>query len=200
MKVADISVYQTVLVSGVGTPDRTFTLLVLLKIGIVNMPYLPKDLKIRNIESSDHSEVISVLKDWWGGRDLTSMLPMLFFRHFCNTSFAIENPESELVAFMIAFLSQSRKNEGYIHFVGVHPEYRGRGIAGYLYNRFFQICRQNNRSVVRACTSPVNRDSIRFHTKTGFQIEPGNGAEADIPVTQNYNRPGDAKVLFVKSI
>ena len=159
---------------------------------------LPEGVNIRNSKPSDHPRIIKVMKDWWDGRDLTSMLPRLFLEHFFNTSLVIEDRTNELIAFLIGFLSQSQTNECYIHFAGVHPKYRGLGLGTYLYHRFFQICKENNRAMVRACTSPVNKGSIEFHKKMGFQIEPGNGQLFDVSVTLDYNCPDDPKVLFVK--
>lgn len=156
---------------------------------------LPIDFKIRNSKPSDHQRIISVLKDWWGGRDLTWMLPKLFLVHFSNTSFVIEK-DKELIAFLIGFLSPSRTNEGYIHFAGVHPGFRGIGIGAYLYERFFRICKENGRNTIKACTSPVNKGSIEFHKKMGFNISVGNAEIDGIQVTIDYNKPGDTKVLF----
>ena len=156
---------------------------------------LPIDLTIRNSKPSDHQRIISVMKDWWGGRDLTWMLPKLFLVHFCDTSFIIEKSE-DLMAFLIGFLSQSKVNEGYIHLVGVHPDYRGMGLGEFLYHRFFQICKANNRDTIRSCTSPVNKGSIEFHRKVGFSILRGDAEIDGIQVTLDYNGPGDPKVLF----
>lgn len=156
---------------------------------------VPKDLTVRNSEPADHKRIISVMKDWWGGRDLTWMLPKLFLVHFCDTSFIIEK-EEDLMAFLIGFLSQSKTNEGYIHLVGVHPNYRGMGIGEFLYHRFFQICKANSRDTIRSCTSPVNKGSIEFHRKIGFNILQGNADVDGVQVSLNYNLFGDSKVLF----
>jgi len=160
---------------------------------------LPKGLTIRNSKPSDQQRIISVMKDWWGGRDLTWMLPKLFLVHFCNTSFIIEKGDN-LTAFLIGFLSQSNVNEGYIHLVGVHPDYRGIGLGEFLYHRFFQICKENNRDTIRSCTSPVNKGSIEFHKKVGFNILKGNAEVDSIQVSLDYNGPNDQKVLFEKKI
>ena len=133
--------------------------------------------------------------DWWGGRDLTHMLPRLFIEHFHNTSFVVEH-DGELVAFLVGFLSPAHPEQGYIHFAGVHPDYRGKGIGAHLYHRFFEICRDNGRRMVRSCTSPVNKGSIAFHLKMGFRILEGDVEVNGIPVTFDYNRPDDNKVLF----
>ena len=156
---------------------------------------LPKDLKIRNSTPSDHPVIIEVLKDWWGGRDLTWMLPKLFLIHFCNTSFVVEK-DDDMIAFLIGLLSPSKSNEGYIHFAGVHPDFRSAGIGKNLYDRFFGICRKNGRNIIRACTSPVNKGSIEFHKKIGFNISKGNAEIDGIQVTLDYNKPDDPKVLF----
>ena len=156
---------------------------------------LPNGLRIRNSKSSDHPRIIGVLKDWWGGRDLTWMLPKLFLIHFNNTSFIVEKHDN-LIAFLIGFLSPARPKEGYIHFAGVHPDYRGIGIGEFLYNRFFKICKENDRDTIRTCTSPVNKGSIEFHKKIGFQISTGDVEIEGIQVTLDYNRPNDPKVLF----
>ena len=160
---------------------------------------LPKGLTVRNSKPADHKRIILVMKDWWGGRDLTWMLPKLFLVHFCDTSFIIEK-EEELTAFLIGFLSQSKANEGYIHLVGVHPNYRGMGLGEFLYHRFFQICKANNRDTIRSCTSPVNKGSIQFHKKIGFDILKGNAEVEGVQVSLDYNHSGDNKVLFQKKI
>ncbi len=160
---------------------------------------LPQGLSLRKSRPSDHHRIISVLEDWWGGRDLTWMLPRLFLIHFYNTSFIIAKGD-KLIAFLIGFLSQSNTDEGYIHFAGVHPDYRGVGIGKYLYGQFYEVCKEHERDIIKVCTSPANKGSIEFHQKIGFQIEQGNAELDCIPVTLDYNKPDDPKVLFKKRI
>jgi L-amino acid N-acyltransferase YncA len=66
----------------------------------------------------------------------------------------------------------------------------------FLYQRFFEICKENQRDTIRACTSPVNKGSIAFHKKIGFDITKGNAEVDGLQVTLDYNKPGDPKVLF----
>jgi GNAT superfamily N-acetyltransferase len=63
---------------------------------------------------------------------MAGMLPRLFFEHFTDTSFAAER-DGRLVGFLAGFISQSRPGEAYIHFVGVDPAQRGRGLGRLLY-------------------------------------------------------------------
>lgn len=150
-------------------------------------------LTIRQSEPSDHPRIMAAMPDWWGGRDLRTSVPRLFLDHFCNTSFVAEDKEA-LAGFLVGFFSPARTEEGYVHFTGIAPEYRKRGLGRALYEAFFDLCRQNGRTVVRACTSPVNRDSVAFHQKMGFFLEPGDGQIDGIFFTHDYNRPGDPKV------
>lgn len=129
------------------------------------------------------------------------MLPKLFLNHFHDTSFVAQK-DGRIIGFLIGFLSPSPKlqNEAYVHFMGVHPDFRKKGIGKTLYERFFEICRAHNRTIVQACTSPVNKGSVEFHERIGFQLDPGNDKIDGFPVTQDYNRPGDHKVRFIKTI
>jgi len=136
---------------------------------------------------------------WWEGRDLTSMLPKVFFVHFNNTVYLAEL-KNELVGFLVGFLSQSDENVGYIHFVGVHPTYRKAGIGRLLYQKFYAACRTKHRSIIKSCTSPINKLSIDFHIRMGFDIEPGDAMVDGIPVIMNYLRSDDPKVLFKKEL
>src|SRR5512138_1437536 len=91
---------------------------------------------IRHAEPSDYQPIISVLDEWWGGRKMADMLPKLFFVHFRPTSFVAEH-NGTVAGFVTGFVSQTHPDEAYIHFVGVHPQFRERGLARALYERFF---------------------------------------------------------------
>jgi GNAT superfamily N-acetyltransferase len=156
-------------------------------------------VKIRPIRPSDYWPVISVIDDWWNGRRMADKLPRLFFEHFTDTCFAAER-DGELAGFLVGFTSQSRPGEAYIHFVGVHPGERGRGLGRRPYEHFFVAVRARGWQVVRAITAPVNRGSARFHQRMGFDIEPGDTKTGDVPVTAGYDGDGQDRVRFVKSL
>ncbi len=147
-------------------------------------------MNIRHVQVDDYLPIVSVMNDWWGGRQVSHMLPRLFFEHFRNTSFVIEQDgknlrqEVPIVAFLIGFLSQSQPDEAYIHFVGVHPDYRKQRLGKTLYELFFKPCsRATARSSVaspprstpaRSPTIPAwaSRSSRRKSKKTAFRMTP----------------------------
>ncbi|SMQ78038.1 hypothetical protein SAMN05444673_3207 [Bacillus sp. OV166] len=76
-------------------------------------------MKIRLVKGSDYYTISPLINQWWGGRNMSDMLPKLFFDHFTNTSFIAEK-DGQIVGFLIGFLSHSESNESYILF----PEIR----------------------------------------------------------------------------
>ena len=117
------------------------------------------EVKIRNGKPLDHENIVSVMVDWWDGRDLSPAVLKVFFIHFKNTTF-IAQIGNQLVGFLIGFMSQCEEGVGYIHFAGVHPQFRRAGIGRLLYEKFYAACKANGRSIVKSCTSPVNKLSI----------------------------------------
>ena len=157
------------------------------------------EIMIRHIEESDYDGIISVLNEWWGGRQMATMLPRMFFKHFSETGFLAEIDDKN-VGFLIGFFSATFKSEAYIHFAGVHPDHRKMGIGRSLYHRFFDVSRKHGRSIIRCVTSPVNKNSIAFHRSMGFQLEPSTEDSSCIPIHENYDGPGEDRVLFFKRL
>jgi predicted GNAT superfamily acetyltransferase len=154
---------------------------------------------IRQIRPSDYRPVLSVIDEWWNGRHMADMLPRLFFEHFTDTSFAAVR-DGELAGFLVGFVSQSHPAEAYIHFVGVHPRERGRGLGRQLYEHFFAAVQARGCVLVRAVTAPVNQGSVKFHQRIGFDTEPGDSEVAGIAVASGYDGDGNDRVRFVKHL
>jgi ribosomal protein S18 acetylase RimI-like enzyme len=154
---------------------------------------------IRHATPSDYDVIIAVLNDWWGGRRMADMVPRLFFIHFRDTSFVAED-DGEVVGFLTGFLSQTSDDEAYIHFAGVRPDRRGRGIARALYDHFLDAAVARGRSVVRCVTSSVNTESVSFHQHMGFAIEPGDATVGGVDVHRAYDGPGEDRVVFVRKL
>ena len=160
-------------------------------------------LLLRGAAEADYPAVAAAIQTWWtmpgldtpaAARERAALVPRLWLQHFAGTSLVAER-DGRLAGFLIGFLSQDRAAEGYIHFVGVAPDERGRGTGRRLYERFFAICRTAGRDCVRCVTSPTNTLSIAFHEAMGFAIERSDGELAE----PDYDGPGVPRVAFVRS-
>jgi ribosomal protein S18 acetylase RimI-like enzyme len=156
------------------------------------------NLRFRRPTEDDHARVLTVMEQWWGGlggpegaRRRAALLPRLFFQHFTNTSLVVEHPDGGLAAFLVGFLSPAEPGTAYIHFVGVDPGLRGRGLGAELYHRFADDVARAGARTVRAVTSPVNTPSIAFHRALGFAVG---------PVRPDYDGPGDDRVCFTRML
>ncbi|MCP2339331.1 GNAT family N-acetyltransferase [Actinomadura rupiterrae] len=147
------------------------------------------ETRVRQAEPGDYDQIIGVVDGWWG-RPIASVLPRLFLDHFHRTSLVAEDAEGT-AGFLVGFLSPSEPAHAYIHFVGVAPRARGRGLARDLYRRFFDLAASDGRTAVRAITSPQNEGSIAFHTAMGFTVTG--------PVA-GYDGPGVDRMVFERAL
>lgn len=161
---------------------------------------------VRQARVSDHGRIVECVQKWWGdsrtpeqSRELSLSLPKLFLQSFSRTSLVVEDDEG-IKAFLVGFYSADNADDAYIHFVGVSPSLRGRGVARGLYTAFFQRAAGAGRRRVRAVTSPVNAGSIAFHRAMGFDLEAGDRDVDGLPVHSDYDGPGQDRVCFCKRI
>lgn len=168
---------------------------------------------VRPPTPADHGRILAVLDDSWAGKlgpdepgaqealrlQRVLLVPRLYLEHFASTSLLVER-DGRLVGFLIGFLSQDHDDQAYVHFVGVDPELRGRGLGRALYERFFDLARAAGRREVRCITSPGNTGSLAFHRAMGFRLEPGDEDVGGVPVVRDYDGPGLDRVAFVKEL
>ena len=155
-------------------------------------------MMIRNLKESDYDYVIERLNDWWGGRQMTEMLPRLFFKHF-NESCFVYIKDKNIIGFVVGFISSTNPSEAYIHFVGVDPECRELGVASELYESFFEYCKNKRIAKVSCVTSPVNKTSINFHHSKGFEASEYDEQHKPIAI-KSYDGPNEDRVLFSKML
>ncbi len=96
--------------------------------------------------------------------------------------------------------SLTSPDEAYIHFVGVDPNFRKSGLATALYEKFVTTVLDLGCNTVRCVTSPVNKDSIAFHSSLGFVAEDSKKIIDGISVFEGYDGEGEDRVLFYKAL
>lgn len=69
---------------------------------------------------------------------MSAMLPRLFFEYFSDTSLIAE-ASGERIGFLVGFMPPTPSADAYVHFVGVHPDYRHAGVGRALYEAFFDL-------------------------------------------------------------
>ena len=104
--------------------------------------------------------------------DLTALLQPLFLENFaCSTSLIAQDDAGIMTGLPLKFPSVDDPSAAYVHFVGVHPAYRRRGLGRALHDSFASSMRIHGIGTVRCVTAPVNTDSITFHERLGFEVE-----------------------------
>jgi GNAT superfamily N-acetyltransferase len=145
-------------------------------------------MDIRGITKADYDHLVTVLDRWWGGPSGQHAHPMFFYE--LGEYALVAERNGEMVGFLLGFITRGNPPTGYIHLVGIHPDYRRRGVGKGLYERFTQTCQ--DAGVKRLKTiSAVGYDSpLAFHRALGFEtIE-----------DPSYAGPGRARVVFIKDL
>jgi GNAT superfamily N-acetyltransferase len=119
----------------------------------------------------------------------------LFLEHFGDTCLVVED-DGKLVAFLVGMLSQRHAGSAYVHFMGVHPDYRRFGLGRELYERFFALAGARGVTVIEAETGAFNAQSIAFHGSLGFTFAAGDDLVDGVPITRDIHGTGDDVVLF----
>ena len=101
-------------------------------------------MNVRRITKADFDRVVEVIDHWWGGPISTFAHP-IFFYELGDESLVVEQG-SDMIGFLLGFVAPGTRRiapagdesvrTGYVHLVGIHPDYRRRGVGRLLYDRF----------------------------------------------------------------
>lgn len=143
------------------------------------------DFTIRRLTKADYDYVVSVLDRWWGGPSGQRADPM-FFYEFGESALAAEI-DGQIAGFLLGFVTG---DVGFIHLVGIDPDFRRRGVGHRLYARFAEQCRAQGADRLKAIAAVGNDGSVAFHEAEGFTVEE----------VADYAGPGRPRVVFSKSL
>lgn len=145
-------------------------------------------METRRITKADFDEIVEVIDRWWGGPISTFAHPM-FFHEFGEHALVVEDG-GRMTGFLLGFIANEPMPTGYVHLVGIHPEYRRRGVARALYEAFIERCTERGCERMKAITTHANEGSIRFHIALGWNAE-----EID-----DYAGPARRRMVFTKPL
>ena len=155
-------------------------------------------MNVRRMTKRDFDRVVEVIDHWWGGPISTFAHP-IFFYELGDYALVVEQG-SETIGFLLGFIvprveppgaaESDVARTGYVHLVGIHPEYRRRGVGRLLYDRFVDECRAAHCVRMKAITTPGHEGSIRFHVALGWNMQ-------DV---EDYAGPGRRRIVFTKPL
>lgn len=145
-------------------------------------------MQTRGITKDDFDEIVTVMDQWWGGPAGMKPLP-IFYYEWGDDALVVED-NGTMVGFLLGFVTQRQPRIGYVHLVGIHPQYRRRGVGKALYEEFARRAEAQGASAIKAITSPGNEGSVEFHRALGFQIEE----------VSDYAGPGRARFVFTRAL
>jgi GNAT superfamily N-acetyltransferase len=142
-------------------------------------------METRPLTKADYDEIVRVIDQWWGGPSSALAHPMFFYE--LGRLARVVEERDRLVGFLLGFVCPDAA-VGYVHLVGIHPDYRRRGVARILYMAFEEDCRREGVKRLKAITTLGNEGSVRFHESLGWSM-------AEI---EDYAGPGRLRIVFTK--
>jgi len=80
-------------------------------------------LNSRSLTKADYDQIVRVIDKWWGG-PTTALAHPLFFYELGELARVVES-EGRVVGFLLGFIAPAG-SVGYVHLVGIDPEFRWR--------------------------------------------------------------------------
>lgn len=145
-------------------------------------------METRKITKADFDQIVEVIDRWWGGPISTFAHPIFFYELGDNA--LIVEEDGRLIGFLLGFISFKAPKTGYVHLVGIHPDYRRQGVGRLLYENFTERCRGLGCLRMKAITTAGNEGSLRFHDAMGWKTDE----------VEDYAGPSRKRVVFTKAL
>ncbi len=142
----------------------------------------------RALSKADFDEIVPLIDRWWSG-PTTALAHPIFYYELGQAARVVEH-NGALVGFLLGFVTSDNPPVGYVHLIGVNPEFRLRGVARRLYESFEDTCRSAGCARMKAITTVGNDGSKQFHQAMGWTAT----------VTSDYAGPGRHRLVFTKDL
>jgi len=150
-------------------------------------------MQTRRTTKQDFDRVVEVIDHWWGGPIGTFAHPI--FHYELGEQALVVEEAGQMIGFLLGFSHDTRDAErpsrtGYVHLVGIHPDFRRRGVGRLLYRDFVEACRGVGCARMKAITTTGNEGSLRFHLALGWTATE----------VEDYAGPGRKRIVFTKDV
>jgi len=152
----------------------------------IDMP-IPEHMTTRRLTKADYDYIVKIIDKWWGGPTSTLAHPVFFYE--LGSTASVAECDGRVVGFLFGFIAPDGKT-GYVHLVGIDPEFRRQRVASLLYGAFETECRDRGCGEMKAITTLGNEGSVRFHHASGWTSD-------DV---EDYAGPGRTRVIFSKQL
>jgi GNAT superfamily N-acetyltransferase len=148
-------------------------------------------IEIRPLTKVDYDYIVKVIDDWWGGPTSALAHPVYFYE--LGDQALVADTQGRLVGFLLGFVAQANGAAGpvgYVHIVGIDPEFRRKRVGAVLYQAFERACREAGCTGMKAITTLGDDGSVRFHEALGWKSER----------VEDYAGPGRTRIVFTKAL
>ena len=145
-------------------------------------------METRKISKADFDVIVEVIDRWWGGPISTLAHPIFFYELGELAHVTVD--DGQIIGFLLGFIAHEPETTGYVHLVGIHPDFRRKGVGRKLYDSFAKACATAGCIRLKAITTPGNEVSLRFHIAQGW----------DVKELDDYAGPARRRVVFTKEI
>lgn len=142
----------------------------------------------RPLGKADYHHVVQLIDRWWGGPTAALAHPVMFYE--LGSLARVAEHDGITVGFLLGFIAPGPPKTGYIHLVGIHPDYRRRGVGKLLYGTFEDDCRAAGCARLKSLSTTGNDGSIAFHQANGFTVH----------FVEDYAGPARPRVVFFKDL
>jgi GNAT superfamily N-acetyltransferase len=147
---------------------------------------LETTITTRPLTKADYDHIVRVIDKWWGGPTSALAHPVYFYE--LGEKAMVAESEGGVVGFLFGFIAPNMT--GYVHLVGIDPEWRRKHVGTLLYRDFENVCRAAGCTKLKAITTIGNDGSVRFHEALSWQAEEAS----------DYAGPGRTRVVFSKPL
>ena len=149
-----------------------------------------RNITTRPLQKNDYDFIVRTIDKWWGGPTSALAHPVYFYELGEHAKVATDD-EGHVVGFLLGFISHHPEaSVGYVHLVGIDPDYRRQQVATRLYEGFSRSCLEAGCTRLKAITTLGNAGSVRFHEALGW----------DVDEVTDYAGPGRDRVVFTKTL